>query len=123
MNIKSKRILAWIIDWFICCAIANIFAMALMHNINPISILLCVLVVLACFATFICRDVILTEGSVGKQIFKLQILDSETGGKPSVKQRIVRNIFSLIYPIDGLALLISGQSIGDRASMTFTVCK
>ena len=61
---------------------------------------------------------IFKDRSLGKRIFELNIYDQRTRMPASVKQRIKRNIFIMIYPIDGIVLLATGTSIGDRVANT-----
>ena len=73
--------------------------------------------------SFMLRDAI-GGRSIGKRIMGLTILDRKTAGKTSVKQRIMRNIFSVVLAqIDIVVLLIRGESIGDTLAHTAVVLK
>ena len=71
--------------------------------------------------TFVFRDVIFKGRSIGKRIFGLYVLDKNTNEPASIKQRIIRNLFFFIYPIDGIILLATKESIGDKAVNTIVV--
>ena len=70
---------------------------------------------------FVFRDVIFKGRSIGKRIFGLYVLDKNTNESASIKQRIIRNLFFFIYPIDGIILLATKESIGDKAVNTIVV--
>ena len=69
------------------------------------------------------RDVIFKGRSIGKHIFGLYVLDKNTNELASIKQRIIRNLFFFIYPVDGIILIASKESIGDKAVNTIVVKK
>lgn len=73
--------------------------------------------------TFVFRDVIFKGRSIGKRIFRLYVLDKNTNEPASVKHRIIRNLFFFIYPIDGIILIATKESIGDKAVNTIVVKK
>ena len=85
--------------------------------------LLFVLLVLLCPVLFVFRDVIFKGRSIGKRIFGLYILDKNTNEPASIKQRIIRNLFFFIYPVDGIILIANKESIGDKTSNTVVVKK
>lgn len=120
MNDRFKRIIAFIIDWTLSILALFIIFLSLIAlsrqapTRNAIHILLSVLP----FILFILRDVIFNGRSLGKRIFGLCVYDKESLEASSTGQRLLRNIFFFIYPIDGIILLSTGESIGDRAAGT-----
>ena len=124
-----ERIIAWIIDWYISCVPCLLLAFTLRftasatmrQSITFIWILL--LLILAIFASFVLRDVIFKGRSIGKRIFGLHITDKSTGNPASVGQRIIRNLFLFVYPLDGIILLSENESIGDKVAKTAVVKK
>ena len=131
-NVKLKRIAAWIIDWIIAGIFSTIilviivFIMLCANIIPPKEILLIIgfLITLTYPTFFILRDLIFKGRSLGKRMLGLTILDRRTAGKTNWKQRISRNIFSVLFTqIDAIIMLISGESIGDTLAHTAVVLK
>lgn len=85
--------------------------------------LIFIFLVLLIPATFVFRDVIFKGRSVAKRIFGLHIIDKSTNGPASVQQRIVRNPFFPIYFIDGIILIATKESVGDKVTNTMVVGK
>ena len=72
---------------------------------------------------FILRDFIMNGRSLGKRITGLVIIDTITGEKAKVGQRIVRNVFLMIMQVDVIVMLVSGYSIGDKVAHTAVIPK
>lgn len=68
-------------------------------------------------------DVIFKGRSVGKRIFGLYVLDKNTSEPLLLNKKIIRNIFFFIYPIDGIILIATKESIGDKIVNTVVVKK
>ena len=92
-------------------------------GVNPLIFLLCFLAVIIAFGTFVLRDVIFKGRSLGKRIFGLYVYDKNSLEKANVRQRCLRNIFFFLYFIDGILLLVTGQTIGDRVAGTLVTTK
>jgi uncharacterized RDD family membrane protein YckC len=127
-----RRIAAWIIDWnisgFLTIAVFYITAFILyvsgvFESENPLALFAMLFIMLGYPVSFMLRDAV-GGRSVGKRIMGLAVLDRHTAGKTSVKQRIMRNIFSVVLAqIDVVVLLIRGESIGDTLAHTAVVLK
>ena len=128
-NVRFRRIIAWIIDWNLsglpCLLYTTIFMDAFKRpSIQSVGyILIFVLLVFLYPVTFVFRDVIFKGRSIGKRIFGLYVLDKNTNEPASIKQITIRNLFFFIYPIDGIILLATKESIGDKAVNTIVVKK
>ena len=128
-NVRFRRIIAWIIDWNLsglpCLLYTTIFMDVFKRpSIQSVGyILIFVLLVFLYPVTFVFRDVIFKGRSIGKRIFRLHVLDKNTNETASTKQRIIRNLFFFIYPVDGIILLVTKESIGDKAVNTIVVKK
>ena len=128
-NVRIRRIIAWIIDWNLsglrCLLYTTIFMdMFKQPSFQNIGyILVFMLLVFLYPITFVFRDVIFKGRSIGKRIFRLYVLDKNTNEPPSIKQKIIRNLFFFIYPIDGIILIATKESIGDKAVNTIVVKK
>ena len=128
-NVRFRRIIAWIIDWNLsglpCLLYTTIFMdMFKQPSFQNIGyILIFMLLVFLYPVTFVFRDVIFKSRSIGKRIFGLYVLDKNTNEPASIKQRIIRNLFFFIYPIDGIILIATKESIGDKAVNTIVVKK
>ena len=128
-NVRIRRIIAWIIDWNLsglpCLLYTTIFMDVFKRPSfkNIVYILIFMLLVFLYPVTFVFRDVIFKGRSIGKRIFGLYVLDKNTNEPASIKQRIIRNLFFFIYPVDGIILIVTKESIGDRAVNTTVVKK
>ena len=128
-NVRIRRIIAWIIDWNLSglpCLLyttifMDVFQRPSFQNIGYILIFL--LLVFLYPVTFVFRDVIFKGRSIGKRIFGLYVLDKNTNEPASIKQRIIRNLFFFIYPVDGIILIVTKESIGDKVVNTTVVKK
>ena len=128
-NVLVRRIIAWIIDWNLSGIPCMLF-LALNPDFaryptlqNAGVALLFVLLVFLYPVLFVFRDVIFNGRSIGKRIFGLYVLEKNTNEPASIKQRIIRSLFFFIYPVDGIILLATKESIGDKISNTVVVKK
>ena len=127
---KIKRILAWLVDWFTIGITAGLLVTGLEYanlaseiNGNGPIVFLMFLAMLSFPVGFIFRELIFGGRSLGKRITKLEILDQATGRLASKKQRIVRNLFFILCYVDGIIMLVSGRSVGDRVAHTVVVTR
>lgn len=126
-NVRIRRILAWIIDWNLSglpCMLyttifMDVFKRPSIQNLGYILIMM--LLVFLYPVTFVLRDLIFRGRSVGKRLFKLHILDKNTNETASKKQKIIRNLFFFVYFVDGIVLISTKESIGDRIANTIVV--
>lgn len=127
MAIRLKRMVAFIIDWYISFLPGLILFMFSMNqgveneNISPLIMIPCFIGIFGSFTLFVLRDYIFKGQSLGKKIFRLTILDKYTLSIPKNWQLILKNIFLFIYPIDGVILLATGKSLGNRITDTVVV--
>ena len=129
MSVRFKRLIAFVIDWNI-----TLFPFVLIFSflttflrkesaINPLIALFCFFAIISAFGAFVLRDVIFKGRSLGKRIFGLYVYDKNSLGQANVIQRCLRNIFFFLYFIDGILLLVTGQTIGDRVAGTLVASK
>lgn len=123
---KLRRILAWIIDWNLCCIPALIYTLMLKsitetQGLKAVYVLIFVLFVFSIFTLFVVRDAIFKGRSVAKRIFKLRVIDNETNELPEKKKLVVRNLFFFIYPVDAILFIANNKPIGDRITNTTVV--
>ena len=129
MAIRLKRMVAFIIDWYISFLPGLILFMFSMNqgveneNVSPLIMIPCFIGIFGSFTLFVLRDYIFKGQSLGKKIFGLTILDKDTLSTPKNRQLILKNIFLFIYPIDGDILLATGESLGNRITDTVVVYK
>ena len=121
-SVFLRRVLSWIIDApvypcpaMVLATVLDNFEIALLEYIS--FIIMGVLMPL----TFVLRDVITKGRSFGKRMFELNILDKSSNEPASAKQKIVRNLFFLIYFIDGIVMIVTKESIGDKVANTVVV--
>lgn len=120
MSDRIKRIAAFIIDWNIALlpvVTAAVFIMSFAKQ-NPAVVLLLFPLILAALAVFVLRDVIFRGRSLGKRALGLYVYDRKSLTRAGTRQRAVRNLFFFLYFFDGIILLASGQTIGDRVAGT-----
>jgi uncharacterized RDD family membrane protein YckC len=69
-------------------------------------------------ALYFCKDTF-NGRSIAKRILKLQVVDNATGNAASPLQCLVRNIFCVVWPIEGIVALVNtNRRIGDRVAGT-----
>ena len=121
MNVKFRRLIAFIIDFNISI-ILPIFIFGYISTFLQSE----VLIILVLFSTvifalgiFIARDVIFKGRSLGKRILGLYVYNKKSLTPASKKQCFLRNIFLCLCLIDGIILLAMGETIGDIVANTF----
>lgn len=126
---RIKRVIAFIIDWNICLLPALAVAFALNRVMSHeegqsiILILLFLLSMLLSLALIATRDFIFGGRSLGKRIVGLAVVDKNTLQNPSFVKLLFRGVFFFILQIDGIIMLVSGNSISDMAFGTYVVSK
>lgn len=129
MSVRFKRLIAFVIDWnitlFPFVFILSFLTIFLQQQsaMNPFIVLLCFLAIIFAFGTFILRDVIFKGRSLGKRIFNLYVYDRKSLEQANVRQRCLRNIFFFLYFVDGILLLVTGKTLGDRVAGTLVTSK
>ena len=117
-SVILRRVFAWIVD-------APLYAfptMALATLLDDFEMdFLSYIVVFFMPIVFVLRDVISKGRSFGKQMFELNILNKSSNDPASAKQKIVRNLFFVIFLIDGIVMLVTKESIGDKVANTIVV--
>ena len=123
---KSKKIGALVIDFIITTLIMEIpffilIILPLVQGNNPSNIILKTL-----FSTLIAFQYLIfsdmpKNGSIGKRILKLKVIDATSKEAASSKQRFLRNITWLLNWIEVFFFLIKGKRIGDIISNTEVV--
>lgn len=128
MNVK--RFLAFIIDFVITAIINNIpFWILIMipllrgHRLPSSSIILrAMLSTLIAFIYLLLRD-LPKNGSVGKMIMKLKVVDAKTKGPASMGKRLLRNVTWFLSWIEIIVYLAAKKRIGDMLAKTDVVEK
>jgi uncharacterized RDD family membrane protein YckC len=124
----SKRIGAFFVDFIITAIIMDIpfmilVILPLVKGQQPSDVILRTLIsTLIAWLYLILRD-LPKNGSIGKRIFKLKIIDSKTNEAATLKQRFLRNIPLLLNWIEIITFVCSGKRIGDRLAKTDVVQK
>ncbi|MBQ8503606.1 MAG: RDD family protein [Clostridia bacterium] len=124
MSIRFKRLIAFLIDWNITLfpfVFIFVFLSTFLKeesSINPLIGLFCFFTVIIAFVAFMLRDVIFKGRSLGKRLFGLYVYEKSSLKQASPRQCFLRNIFFFLYFIDGIVLLVTGQTIGDRVAGT-----
>ena len=124
MSVFIKRLLAFIIDWnitllpFFLIFSFLLYLTSQQEKIYLLVVLLCFLLFLLAGTVFVIRDILFKGRSPGKRIMGLYIFDKDSLQQPSPKKLFLRNIFFFILFIDGIILLITGNTIGDHIANT-----
>lgn len=126
----SKRIGAFFIDFIIIALIYNFpfFILVMLPMIQGQKLMVDVIMskvficVIFAFILFVFKDVF-KNGSIGKKIMKLKIIDSDTKEDSSIGKRILRNTTWILSWIEIIVYLISNKRIGDRIARTEVVEK
>lgn len=121
-TIRLRRVFAFWID--ILIGYVPIFLYLLILQIplpNAISISLGTVIGTSFFVCFFLRDYLFHGRSLGKRICKLAVVDAHTYGEPSAKQLVLKNLCFFLLLFDGLFLLFSGKSLGERVTGTLVV--
>ena len=129
MGVRFKRLLAFAIDWNITFC-PFVFIISFLSTFlqkesaaNPFIALFCFFAIIFAFAAFVLRDVIFRGRSLGKRILGLFVYEKSTLKQASFKQCFLRNVFFFLYFIDGIFLLVTGLTIGDRAAGTLVTSR
>lgn len=125
MSDKAKRIVAFIIDVYIFAIPFVLIMMSFGFDAESDTIknIIFVFGTFICVVAFIFRDVIFGGRSLAKRMFGLYILDMNTRQTATLGQRICKNLFNFMYPIDGMFLICTDRSLGDRLARTIVVSK
>lgn len=122
---ESKRIGAFIIDFIIITLIYEIpFCILVMipiiqgktQSVDTI-LLRSFISTFICYILFVFKDVF-KDGSIGKKVMKLIIIDSETKEPASLGKRILRNVTWLLSWVEMIVYLVSRKRIGDMLAKT-----
>ncbi len=126
---RFKRIGAFILDWniiFFIFLLADSLILDLSDTNSVVFSFIGILIALIAFMAFVVvvlRDVIFKGRSLGKRIFGLYILDKNTLTEVPASRRFLKNLFVILYPIDAILLLATGETIGDRVANTTVISK
>lgn len=120
MNVKFRRLIAFIIDFYISFfppIFIFTFLSTFLHS-EVLIILVLFSTVIFALGIFIARDVIFKCRSLGKRILGLYVYNKKSLTPASKKQCFLRNIFLCLCLIDGIILLAMGETIGDIVAGT-----
>lgn len=128
MNVK--RFLAFIIDFVITAIINNIpFWILIMipllrgHRLPSSSIIIrAMLSTLIAFLYLLLRD-LPKNGSVGKMVMKLKVVDAKTKEPASIGKRLLRNVTWFLSWIEIIVYIAAKKRIGDMLAKTDVIEK
>lgn len=126
----SKKIVAFFIDYIVVALIMVIFFFFLVmfplisgNKMNTFQILSKTLISTYISILYLVLSDLPKNGSLGKKIMKLKIIDVNTKAEATIKQRFVRNIFWLLAPIEIIFYLFQKKRIGDIVAKTEIVAQ
>ena len=123
MNMYDCRKRALLFDSVIIAVIVAILTVGvpqipIINNWNLPGILACMIALVL----LIIKDVILKNGSIGKRVFNIHIVDKTTQDKPKISQLVLRNITLIIWPVEVYFLFYKHQErLGDKWANTEVV--
>ena len=115
MNMKITRLVAAYIDnFFVTMLSVPVMYVFYLHR----SIFTFILLASVYMFLLIIKDIPILH--IGKRVFQYDVFDARTGTIATVKQRILRNLTLLIWPVEVIVLLLSsdGRRISDRLLKT-----
>ena len=125
LNIKYKRLIAIILDFYIILYILGIldslfFKMSsdTMEILIHLALFYIVFWVVYCF-----KDCIFGNASIGKKIMKIKIVKTENtnSNKIGITSHILRAVPLLIFPLELVLVLSNNKRLGDKLSKTIIV--
>lgn len=131
-TVKTKifRLIGACIDWSLIGLVVIIAVSFLItffkssnDSLSAAQVLSVLFLILSYPVCFVLRDLIFGGRSLGKRIMGLTVLDKQTGEVPKKRALFLRNIFIFIIQIEGMIMLITGLTLGDRAAHTVVVRK
>ncbi len=123
-RVNSKRVLAALVDFLLTAVIQFIlvvvFAMLplMSGNLDSSAMVIRMVFLTYCSVSYLVFRDFIFKRSIGKRIFKLTIYHSGTTNEASSKQKLLRNIFWLLGPVEIVLFLIKGKTLGDTLSKT-----
>jgi len=116
-SLLVRRFGAFFIDHFIIVffIVMSFFLVIDPREIEISSMLIRIILLIVCaFVLYGCKDIV-NGRSIGKRFFGLAVRDNNQE-LPSTSKLIIRNLFTFLWPIELIAILISKQKrkIGDR---------
>lgn len=122
MNITGKRILAFFIDLVILSTVGAVvmFAAILLFPQQNISLSAPLFNVVNLLITllFLFREKL--GISIGKRAMKIKTVCAD-GSEPTLIQHFMRNITTLLWPVEGLLLITGNNRLGDMWAKTTVV--
>lgn len=120
-----KRAIAYIIDWNLIFIISiavliseknfsvEYLIVPSTDMFSPVNVILGLL----CFMALpLIKDLIFRNASLGKLIMGLRVVDAATGKPATVCSLVLRNMTFYLLPVELIAFITSGKTIGDRIS-------
>ena len=120
----KKRVIAFVIDYLVCCLIQAVLMGILIFRAisrseasgdDIFTLNLVITLISSLFLIF--RDCFGNK-SIGKRIMKLNVVDSENESSVGFARRLLRNITWLLGPIEVICFIFSGKRIGDMLART-----
>lgn len=127
---RIKRAIAFVIDWNLCFLPGVLVTLLLSMKMEYMSdrdalvlLLILLLDIALSLALFVTKDFIMGGRSLGKRMLGLVVVDKATLQKPRAVKLLFRGMFFFIMEVDGLIVLITGNSIYDMAFGTLVLSK
>jgi uncharacterized RDD family membrane protein YckC len=127
-HIKIKRFLTFIFDFIFIGLLAFTLYMLLglifrLDSVGFQNYLIYHLLVI--IITYLFFGEIIFKNTLGKYLFGIEIVDNEKAERPPLQSLVKRGLLKILFPVEGLVLLISGSGkrLGDLWADTSTINK
>ena len=118
---RFLRVLAFVLDGAFCLFVllfTAVFAAVFLQLSDEATEGMISIMLLVMLGSFWLRDVVLCGRSIGKRICRLCVCDKESGKRAGRGRCLLRTLGLLVIHIDGILMLFTGLSIGDRIART-----
>lgn len=108
---KKKRIIACLIDFIIFILIVTLLGVIITNDLmysNKMQIISLYMLVIY----LLIKDLKYKSQSIGKKIMRIAVKNNDNT-EPTIIKTMFRNITLILWPIEGIMLLIFGKRIGD----------
>lgn len=110
--VKTKRLLAAMIDYFIMGMVVLIPQFLIIGMETNMTQPLFNSFFASIILVILSKDLIFKGASIGKSIFKLEIKNMD-GTVPNILILMLRNVFLILWPVELILVLICNKRIGD----------
>lgn len=124
MDIKVKRVVAALIDFYIVCFLSSAFIGIFSFGKFTVTLVSIIMYLIVSFLILLVKDFVFKNASLGKRLFKLKVTKTDETKLTNI-DIIKRNLPLLILlPLEILLIIINNRRIGDvwaKTSIVFDI--